>query len=424
MKASVCNPLGRAPLALIVDDSCPLLNLAPLWIEQRHAWRQKHHPGTPSEHWEGDISRLPSLPRLIPTSFAARWGDWCGEHGVKGKFSVIPCPAGLGRIDHKLHGVAPTELQRWLDVARDTIQPNFDLTPEMLSHTHVLDLKSLQPTEAWEQVEWVNPPPEQLFDYISLSFQILKNVGIAAQGVTSPGAFAKKQEAAHARAVLDAAHAVNGIERPFYFLWLDNDEWPSTPLWCADKDAGRAVASIVSCSGDFFGGWTGYDGAGHADLMISEDGQSGRLPQVLERGLPCVLVGHWPGFYFGGEEVGFNVLKEVKRRLSLFDPDGTRTLWMKTSEIGHYEMARRLSDIAVRVQGEQEVIEVSTQFPSGRFTLELDAPLRRVAVNGGELREVKSKRDFASGTFWREGRRTFVAFDLGAGTTELRCWKS
>ena len=424
MEIHVANPLGRAPLALIIDDSCPLINLGAYWIEQRHAWREKHHPNTPPGEWEGDPSRLATLGRTIPTDFLKRWGDWCGENGVKGKFSVIPVPAGLGRIDQNLPGFSQPELRGWLDVARQVIAPNFDLTPEMLTHTAVLDLETLRPTEAWEQVEWVDPPPEMLFDYISLALQILKNVGIEAGGVTSPGAFAKQQEAAHARAVLDAAREVNGIARPFYFLWLKNDEWPDVPLWYADKPSGSAIASIVSCSGDFFGGWTGYDGAGHADLMISEDGQSGRLMQVLARDLPCVLVGHWPGFYFDGQEVGFNVLKEVQRRLSRFDPDNTRTLWMKTSEIAHYEMARQLCDISSRSEGEVELIEISTQFPTERFTLELGAKLRRVAVNGSELRQVGSKCDFASGTFWSEGKRTLAAFDLGVGRTRVRCWRS
>lgn len=428
MEIHVANPLDRAPLALIIDDSCPLINLGAYWIEQRHAWREKHHPGTPPGEWEGDPSRLATLGRTIPTDFLKRWGDWCGEHGIKGKFSVIPVPAGLGRIDQKLPGVSRAQLDAWLDVARDVIQPNFDITPEMLTHTHVLDLKTMQLTDAWEQVEWVDPPVEMLFDYISLALQILKNVGIQAEGVTSPGAFAKKQEAAYARAVMDAAREVNGVTRPFYFLWLKNDEWPDVPLWYADKAAGTAIASIVSCSGDFFGGWTGYDGAGQADLMISQDGQSGRLPQVLERGLPCISVGHWPGFYFDGAEVGFNVLKEVKRRLERFDPDATRTLWMTISEIRRYEMARQLCDISVSTEGstegEAEVVTIDTQFLTDRFTLELDAPLRRVAVNGSDLREVGSKRNFANETWMREGKRTLVAFDLGGGRTQVRCWKA
>ena len=38
-------------------------------------------------------------------------------------------------------------------------------------------------------------------------------------------------------------------------------------------------------------------------------------------------------------------------------------------------------------------------------------------VNGWELREVGSRRDFQKDTFLREGKQTFVAFDLEIGDT-------
>ncbi len=423
MNVSVCNPLCRTPLSLIVDDSCPVLNLAPYWIEQRQEWRHRHHPGSPPEAGEGDAAKVASLPRAIPVEFAARWGDWCGEQGVRGKFSLIPFPAGVGRIDQGLEGFSQTELKNWLDVARDVIGPNFDLTPEMLTHTHVVNLQTGKLSDEWEQVEWVQPPLEPLTEYIIEAMQILKNAGIACEGVTSPGAFGKRREMDYARAVLDAALAVNANARPFYFLWLKDDEWPDVPLWHVEQERGVAIASIVSCAGDWFGGWTGYDEAGDPDLFITEDLQGGRLPPVLEKELPCVLVGHWPGFYFGGEEVGFDVLKEVKRRLDAFDGDGTRTLWMKNSEIGHYEMARRLSDISngENQSAAEEIIEINSHFPTPRFTLSLDAKLRRVRVNGRDLRPVQSQRDFRSGTFRVQGRQTFIAFDLAAGRTEIKC---
>ncbi len=423
MKVSICNPLCRTPLALIVDDSCPVINLAYYWIKQRHEWKQRHHPGIAPEAWEGDAAKVEAMPRTIPADFAAKWGEWCGEQGVKGKFSLIPFPAGVGRIDQGFDDFSRAELENWLRVSREIIAPNFDLTPEVLTHTHVVDLKTGCLTEEWEQVEWVDPPVERLTEYIRAAMQMLKNVGISCEGVTSPGAFGKKRESAYAKAVLDAVLAVNGNARPFYFLWLKDDEMPDVPLWHIEKERGIAIASIVSCAGDWFGGWTGCD-AGDPDLFITEDLQGGRLPPVLHAERPCILTGHWPGFYFGGEEVGFDVLKEVKRRLDFFDPDGTRTLWMKTSEIGHYEMARQLSEISNEVSDAgSETIAIRTQFPTACFTVALDAKLRRVQINGRDLREVQSKRDFQNGTFYIEGRQTLVAFDLPTGRTDIRCDK-
>ena len=311
---------------------------------------------------------------------------------MKGKFSLIPYPAGVGRVDEGFPDFPTLEYQAWLRVYRELIWPSFDLTPEMLTHTAVVDLDTFTLTEAWEQVEWVDPPVDnRLTDYIITAMEMLDNVGIPCEGVTSPGAFGKRQEAAYAKAVLTASQEVNNNPRPFYFLWLKHDELPDVPIWYAEKENGIAIASIVACAGDWFGGWTGYD-LGDADRFITEDLQGGRLPPILEKELPCVLVGHWPGFYFNGEKCGFEILKTVKARLDNYDPDGTKTLWMKTSEIGHYWMARELTDITV--MEEQQQINLSTQFPTANFTLVIDTPVRHVQVNGWDLREVRSRRDF------------------------------
>ncbi|MYH82146.1 hypothetical protein F4009_12915 [Candidatus Poribacteria bacterium] len=422
MNISVCNPLLRTPLSLIVDDSCPVINLTYYWIQQRHAWKARHQPGVPPDRWEGNAAQLKKIPPTIPADFAAEWAEWCWENGVKGKFSLIPYPAGVGRVDEGfptqvVEKSSTLEYQAWLRVYRELIWPSFDLTPEMLTHTAVVDLDTFTLTEAWEQVEWVNPPvDDRLTDYIITAMEMLDNVGIPCEGVTSPGAFGKRQEAAYAKAVLTASQHVNNNPRPFYFLWLKHDELPDVPIWYAEKENGIAIASIVACAGDWFGGWTGYD-LGDADRFITEDLQGGRLPPILEKELPCVLVGHWPGFYFNGEKLGFDILKTVKARLDNYDPDGTKTLWMKTSEIGHYWMARELTDITV-IEAQQQ-INLFTQFPTANFTLAIDAPVRHVQVNGWDLREVHSRRDFQGDTFLVEDKQTFIAFDLEVGDTIL-----
>jgi hypothetical protein len=356
------------------------------------------------------------MPPTIPSDFAWEWAEWCWENGVKGKFSLIPYPAGRGRVDEGFPDFPIHEYQSWLRIYREIIWPNFDLTPEMLTHTAVVDLETFSLTEEWEQVEWVDPPIDKLTDYIITAMEMLNNVGIPCEGVTSPGAFGKRQETAYAKAVLTASQEVNNDPRPFYFLWLKHDELPDVPIWHVEKEKGIAIASIVACAGDWFGGWTGYD-LGSADRFITEDLQGGRLPPILEKELPCVLVGHWPGFYFNGEKCGFDVLKTVKSRLDNYDPDGTKTFWMKTSEIGHYWMAREFTEIIVLEK--QQQINLSTQFPTANFTLTIDAPIRRIQVDGWDLREVHSRRDFQRDTFLCEGKQTFVAFDLETGETEL-----
>lgn len=421
LSVRVCNPLLRTPLALIVDDSCPVINLNHFWIKQRHDWLARNQPHKPFQAGDGDITKLDRVPETIPAAFVRKWGEWCSEQGIKGKFSMVPYPAGIARIDQGFPTYPRHEFEEWMKVTREIICPNFDITCEMLTHTHVVDLKSWQFTEAWEQVEWVDPPVEPLTDYIATAMQIVRDAGLPCEGVTSPGAFGSRQEEAYARATLDAAWRVNQDPRPFYFLHVNvaPEEWPDVPLWHVDKANGRAIASIIGCTGDWFGNWTGYD-AGDPNLFITEDLQGGCLPPVLARELPCVLVSHWPGFYFGGDEVGFAVLKEVKRRLDAYDPDGTKTRWMKTSEIGHYWMARQLSDITVTPLGnERWQVAIDTNFPTENFTLALGAQVQRVQCNGVDLRAVTSQRNLAEGTFLIRQQETIVAITLPHGNTDL-----
>jgi hypothetical protein len=64
-------------------------------------------------------------------------------------------------------------------------------------------------------------------------------------------------------------------------------------------------------------------------------------------------------------------------------------------------------------------VNITTKFPAANFTLTLSRAVKRLRLGGNDLREVKSIRDFRSGTFMQEGARTHVAFDLPEGTTAL-----
>ena len=409
----VCNPLCRTPLGLIIDDSCCVINMAYYWIDRRHRSRVKHAPDSKPSGWEVHYDKLDQMPRAVPAAFAAEWGEWCGEQGIRGKFSMVPFPAGVGRIDKGFPGFPQREWKDWLRVTKEIIWKNFDLTPEMLTHTHVVDLDTWELTEQWEQGEWVDPPVDQLTEYIAAAMQLLKNVGIACDGVTSPGAYGKRKEVAYAKAVLDAAMQVNHNSRPFYFLNMEMEKPPEVPIRHADKAQGIAIASIIGCGGDWFGA-TGWD-TSNPDLFITADLQGGRMPAVIAAQRPAIMVGHWPCFYTNGQ-IGFKVLKEVKKRLDAYDPDQTKTIWMKNSEIGRYWMARELSDLSL--QGTE--CRINTKFPTENFTLALhDWAAKRVQVNGTDLREVKSQRDFRSETFRVADQQTFLAFNLKAGDTVL-----
>jgi hypothetical protein len=91
---------------------------------------------------------------------------------------------------------------------------------------------------------------------------------------------------------------------------------------------------------------------------------------------------------------------------------------MKNSEIGHYWMARELSDISVTDDARK--ISIATKFPTENLTLAIhDCLAKRLQVGGADLRQVQSQRDFRSGTFRVTDKDTLVAFDLKTGDTTL-----
>ena len=84
-------------------------------------------------------------PREIPDSFVREFGQWCADHGVKGKYSIVPNPACVGWLDRELPGWSHRQLQESLKLVRELMVPNWDIHPEMITHTRVINLKTGRP---------------------------------------------------------------------------------------------------------------------------------------------------------------------------------------------------------------------------------------------------------------------------------------
>jgi len=90
---TVLNPQNRVPMSFIIDDSTCLVNMAHFGIPHfATAWPERY-----KQDWR-------SLPREIPDSFVRKFGQWCREHGIKGKYSIVPYPACVGWLDRCLPG--------------------------------------------------------------------------------------------------------------------------------------------------------------------------------------------------------------------------------------------------------------------------------------------------------------------------------
>ncbi len=412
----VLNPRGRVPVSFIIDDSTCLVNLAHFCIPPF----AEVFPGRYLQPWK-------TLPREIPDAFVRKFGEWCHERGVKGKYSIVPYPACVGWMDRELPGWSKRELEASLDLVRTLMAPDWDIHPEMVSHTWVIDTKTGRPyperTERFmENWGWTEGKSvDQLADYLAYALQILKNVGLPCEGITTPGGFGTQVLPELAQATLQACRDVYRAEIPHYFRHLFTDGRSVAPrVEYASGLEGMApecAVSIIGCTGDWFGGWDGLS-PGNVDLFITEDLQGGRLPEVMDRGEPAILVCHWPGIYFNGEEVGFTIFKEVVRRIHARNDD---LLWMKLSEIARYWAAGELTAITRAAEG----VTLRAPFACHEFTLWVSAPPQarpQVTAEGRpvELREVSAPGDLAGGAWLREGEGIALCFDLVKGTTTVR----
>ena len=401
------HALDRVPLSIIFDDSTLLVNLNYFFMRDRNPI-------------DGQRRRWEDVPVVHPESFTREFAEYCLDEGVKGKFSVVPCPAALGRIDHGLPLFSRVQQESWLDMCREFIVPNYDITPEMMTHTFVVDLETLKPVDPnlWEQWGWDRLPTDReelVTDYIALACEILRNVGLTPAGVTSPGGFGNPLDF-YARCAEAACRRVTGNPTPYLFKRV-SDGAVETPVWYPDRDNGTAMGEIIAGTGDWTGSWTGY-GEVNADKYITADLQGGRLPALIDAGDPAVLISHWQGFYglHDADRRGFNAFKTVVRRLKERDPAGERTRWRKCSEITTYAIMREMAELAVEDNTVTLDLPVRTPELTLRFT---GRDINSVSVDGTPVARVHNRSAFGSGTIYEENGATYVAFDPQRRTTTV-----
>ncbi len=409
------NPRGRVPLSFIIDDSCCLVNLAHFCIPQF----AEVNPNAYRQDWR-------KLPREIPDSFVRKFMEWCREHGVKGKYSIVPYPACVGWIDREMPGWTRKELEESLELVRDFVAPNWDIHPEMVTHTWGIDTKTGRPypdRTANNMENWgfsVGKSVDFLADYISFALRLLKNVDLPCEGVTTPGGFGSRVMPAFSKATLLACRDVYKADVCHYFRNLYTDHRSVAPLvqWASglETDDPQCVVSVIGCTGDWTGGWDGLE-TPQPDKFITPDLEGGRLPQVIARGEPAILVCHWPGIYHNGDESGFKAFQEVVRRL---EARYNNLLWMKNGEIARYWAARECT----RIQKQGGLVDLRAPFACPSFTLEVEAPPGAVPKLFVEnrpvaLREVPELLKLESGTWTRTGKGVAVCFDLPKGASRL-----
>jgi hypothetical protein len=413
---TVLNPRGRVPVSFIIDDSTCLVNLAHFCIP--------HFAEVFPDRYKQDWKKL---PREIPDAFVREFGEWCRQRGVKGKYSCIPYPACVGWIDRDMPGWSKKELLASVKLVREFIMPDWDIHPEMVTHTWAINTKTgraYDERDADHMENWgfsQKKSADELAEYMAYALKPLKAVGLVCEGITTPGGFGNQNRDALARATFQAVREVHKAEIPHYFRHLFTDPKQSVAPrveFAAGIDGPNpeCVVSVIGCTGDWFGGWDGLE-RGSVDKFITEDGKGGRLPQVIAAGEPAILVSHWPGIYFNGDRVGFNIFKEVVKRLhATYD----HLVWMKNSEIARYWAAKELTRVELGEKG----IKFHAPYACPQFTVRVPiAPAGDLAlVAAGKpqaIKEVAKPLELKSGTWVKEKDAVRVCFDLPKGESSV-----
>jgi len=310
------------------------------------------------------------------------------------------------------------------------MMPNWDIHPEMVTHTRVIDLKTGHPypensSRFMENWDWTTGKSvDELASYHAYALQILKNIDLPCDGLTTPGGYGNKVLPQLSQATFESLRDVFGTEIPHYFRHLYTDERSVVPRveYASGLDGNdpQCVVSIIGCTGDWTGGWDNVEPAG-ADKFITADLKSGRMVEVITRGEPAMMVCHWTGIYWNGEEKGFKVFQEVVRRLhARFD----HLIWMKLSELARYWAAKELT----RITRAGTAIHFHAPFACPDFTVAIPKGARGNLLiqhhgKAHPLKEVALRKQLEANTWCEDQDRLIVCFNLPKGNVEL-VWNS
>ncbi len=414
----VLNPLLRVPLSFIIDDSTCLVNMGHYCMPQfATAWPERNSYKKPWQTW----------PREIPDSFVREFGQWCATQGVKGKYSIVPYPACVGWLDRELPGWSRKQLQASLKLVRDLMVPNWDIHPEMITHTRVIDLKTGRPLPEISPATMENSYPrtkksvDELTAYLAYALRILKNCDLPCEGVTTPGGFGNLVKSELSLAVHEAVRDVYGTELPHYFKYVVSGNESTQPklehVRDLDSSDPKVTVNVPACTGDWFGGWDG-DRQSEGNRYANHDATSGRMVELIKRGEPAVMLCHWPGMYTQGTKQGFAAFKKVVKALAA--RYGNQTIWMKISEIGRYWTAKELT----RIEPGNRKISFQAPFGTPRFTVRIPipataAPKLTIQQRPVPLEPVSQVRLLKTGKWLADSNGMVVCFDLPRGTSQI-----
>ena len=388
--APVLWPEGRIPISVLLDDCVPCRN--PAWYE------------FPEQGHRADV----------PNGFVDQFAAMIARTGAAGKFSVVPCPGGQGRIDQELPGVDPDDIAYFVRLVRDKISPRWDVSPELLTHNRAMNLATMQLSDQREDVWAAGQNEATLRDYIAHALRILHNVGLAPNGVTSPWAFGQEVEEAYRSAIATALRLVCGIKSGWYFLHVEPEARHVAPrVVRLDRQHGTSLVSVASgCGHDF--AWETQEGRPpDVDLLLSADGLRGRLTTLIAAGSPVTFHTHWQSLFSNGTGAGLTALEEVCTRINRLW--GERIRWTSAAELATYATAAQAT--RVHVHEIEQRLSFSAPVTCRSFTVQLPClnPPRAISCDGVALSQLPAEAPLVEGCWRRSGSSVVACLDLRDG---------
>lgn len=310
--------MNRIPISLIIDDPAPRV-----FVYYEHADTRFTKDGRP-------------LVDEVPNAFLDDFCDVIARRGIRGKFSVVPMPGGRGDIVAGIPGFEKAEIDEWLEKVRSCVAAQFSICPEILTHAKAVDLESGKLLDMNENVWARTQDASTLTPYIARALELHRQAGLPVTGVTSPWDFGIEVEDEYVRAISAAFDQVLGVKDSWYFL-RGLRGVPNARPWLALDEGGRRVVSVPATTSDHI--WQTMDTvdtsenyvSSIADELITADGKSGEIIDVLNRGGWPILITHWQSLFSNGLGTGLRVLDEVGRRIGEHLAD--RVQWMSSEEI-------------------------------------------------------------------------------------------
>jgi hypothetical protein len=334
------------PACLIVDDFP--LNASHCRRAQVEAFGYKVVSGPWARGWRSQRRAV-----FMPVPLLERFADLVEEFNIRGKFTVLPCPAGWGRMDRGVRNLPEPDRQAYLEIVRKRIAPRFNVTPEVLTHTLALDLDSgaLLPHN---ETPWLTHLAgekrlDELCAYLRRAWEILVNVGFQPVGTTiggmeDPSGIGGGQSLNSGDHLGVLGEALLRVQEefapaaPVMFMFTGSPPVRSeSKATLAPEEvhstSGRAVYQVHACGDDpLLDVFNGHgDPAREAAKLVAPNLKSGSFIEHIETGRALVVGVHSQTLDSMHTGRGLQVLREVVKRLHA--RYGKRLSWMTPLEL-------------------------------------------------------------------------------------------